>query len=54
MILINHGDQDFVIDFGMRIAQLVIAKVEMAELVATETLGETQRGVQGFGSTGVM
>lgn len=54
VILINHGDQDFVIDFGMRIAQLVIAKVEMAELVATETLGETQRGAQGFGSSGVM
>lgn len=53
VVLINHGDQDFWIDFGMRIAQLVIAKVEMAEFVMVEHLGDTHRGEQGFGSSGV-
>lgn len=53
VVLINHGENDFVIEFGMRIAQLVIARVEMAELVMVEALGDTKRGEQGFGSSGL-
>lgn len=37
---------------GDRVAQLVIAKVQDAEFVAVDTIGDTQRGVGGFGSTG--
>jgi dUTP pyrophosphatase len=53
VILINHGDADFVIEFGMRIAQLVIARVHMNELVMVQELSITQRGEQGFGSSGL-
>jgi len=51
-ILINLGDAPFLVDRGMRIAQLVIAPVTASELVATEVLDETARGERGFGSTG--
>lgn len=54
VILANFGDQDFVIDFGMRIAQLVIARVEMGALLLAGHMNETSRGANGFGSTGVM
>jgi dUTP pyrophosphatase len=53
VILINHGDADFKIEFGMRIAQLVIARVEMMELVMVSELTNTVRGEQGFGSSGL-
>lgn len=53
VILINHGDVDFVVEFGMRIAQLVIAKVETNELWRVSELGSTTRGEQGFGSSGL-
>src|SRR5690606_33689404 len=52
VILINHGDSDFVIARGDRIAQLVIAPVTAAQLVVTSTLNDTPRGAGGFGSTG--
>lgn len=52
VILINHGSAAFTIKRGERIAQMVIAKVEQAELVMVATLGETARGSGGFGSTG--
>jgi dUTP pyrophosphatase len=48
----NRGDQPFTIWEGDRIAQLVIAPVVRAELVEVETLGETERGTKGFGSSG--
>ena len=51
-ILINHSKVDFEITRGMRIAQMVIAKHEQAEIVAVEDLDETSRGSGGFGSTG--
>lgn len=51
-ILINHSQVDFVITRGMRIAQIVIARHEQAEIVEVENLDETVRGVGGFGSTG--
>ena len=50
--LINHGQEDFVINRGDRIAQMVIAPVTVAELVEVDTLDETGRGKGGFGSSG--
>ena len=52
VILINHGDQPFVVDHGMRIAQMVIAPVPSVILELTNALPTTQRGAGGFGSTG--
>ena len=52
VLLINHGDAPFSICRGERIAQLVIAAVARAELVAAATLSATDRGSGGFGSTG--
>jgi dUTP pyrophosphatase len=52
VLLINHGAAAFTIKRGERIAQMVIAKVEQAELVLVQALGETERGSGGFGSTG--
>ncbi len=53
VILINHGAEPFVVAHGDRIAQVVIAPVVQAQFVEAETLGDTGRGVGGFGSTGV-
>ena len=53
VILVNLSNNDFVINDGERIAQLVIAKHERAEWDIVETLSETKRGARGFGSTGV-
>ena len=52
VILINLSENDFVINSGDRIAQLVIAKCEQMEVVEVETLSETERGAGGFGHTG--
>jgi dUTP pyrophosphatase len=53
VILVNLSHEDFVVENGERIAQLIIAKHERAEWVSVETLSETSRGEGGFGSTGV-
>ncbi len=53
VLLINHGDQAFEISRGMRIAQLVIAPFTTAVLEERHTLGDTSRGIGGYGSTGV-
>jgi dUTP pyrophosphatase len=53
VILVNLSQEDFVIENGERIAQLVIAKHERAAWIAVEVLTETSRGEGGFGSTGV-
>jgi dUTP pyrophosphatase len=53
VILINHGRRAFRIERGMRIAQMVFARVEPAVLVAADDLDTTMRGTGGFGSTGV-
>jgi dUTP pyrophosphatase len=53
VILINLGDQSFVVRRGDRIAQLVVAPVLRAELRRVATLDDTPRGGGGFGSTGV-
>ena len=52
VLLINHGDAPFPIRRGERIAQMVIAPVVQAQLVAAEQLSVTERGSGGFGSTG--
>ncbi|WP_420603449.1 dUTP diphosphatase [Flagellimonas sp.] len=53
VILVNLSNDDFTIENGERIAQMVIAKHERAEWAQTEVLSETDRGAGGFGSTGV-
>lgn len=53
VILVNLSNEDFVIENGERVAQLVIAKHERAEWIAVSELSETSRGEGGFGSTGV-
>ena len=53
VILVNLSAEEFVIDDGERIAQMVIAKHEQADWFEVETLDETERGAGGFGSTGV-
>ena len=52
VLLINHGDAPFPVKRGERIAQMVIAPVTQAQLVAVTALSETDRGSGGFGSTG--
>jgi dUTP pyrophosphatase len=52
VILVNLSSQDFIVENGERIAQLVIAKHERAEWTLVEELSETKRGEGGFGSTG--
>jgi dUTP pyrophosphatase len=52
VILINHGAAPFAVRRGERIAQMVIAPVARAELVAAAALSTTDRGSGGFGSTG--
>lgn len=53
VILVNLSHEDFVIENGERIAQLIIAKHERAEWIEVHELSETSRGEGGFGSTGV-
>ncbi|EGV42988.1 dUTP diphosphatase [Bizionia argentinensis JUB59] len=53
VILVNLSNEDFTIQNGERIAQLVIAKHERAEWELVEALSDTDRGAGGFGSTGV-
>lgn len=53
VILVNLSNEDFVIEDGERIAQLVVAKCEQADFIETNELSETSRGAGGFGSTGV-
>ena len=52
VILVNLSNQDFVVNPGERIAQMVIARYEKVEWDDVEVLDETQRGEGGFGSTG--
>ena len=52
VILVNLSNEDFIIQNGERIAQLVIAKHERVEWQEVQQLSETKRGEGGFGSTG--
>lgn len=53
VILVNLSNEEFTVENGERIAQLVIAKHERADWIEVEKLTETSRGEGGFGSTGV-
>ena len=53
VILVNLSNEDFVINDGERIAQLVVAKHERADWVEVTELDKTERGAGGFGSTGM-
>ena len=53
VLLINLGEQDFIISRGMRIAQMVIAPVTQVRVAEISDVTETVRGAGGFGSTGV-
>ena len=53
VILVNISNEDFVVQDGERVAQLVIAKHERVTWQEVDVLNETQRGAGGFGSTGV-
>lgn len=52
VIVMNLGDVPFVIEHGMRIAQMVVAPVVQARFCTVDALEETARGAGGFGSTG--
>jgi dUTP pyrophosphatase len=52
VILVNHGQAPFTVERGMRIAQLVVAPILQANIVAVDSLAPTERGGGGFGSTG--
>ncbi len=52
VILINLSKEDFIVEDGERIAQLVVASHERVEWQTAEILAETSRGAGGFGSTG--
>lgn len=53
VVLINLGSEPFTIEPGERIAQMIFAKYERAELVEVESLDETERGEGGFSHTGM-
>ena len=53
VLLINLSPEDFIVNDGERIAQMVIARHEQAEFVEVEVLDETERGEGGYGHTGV-
>jgi dUTP pyrophosphatase len=52
VILINHGTEPFIITYGMRIAQIVLAEVVRAHFVVEQELTSTGRGEGGFGHSG--
>lgn len=53
LLLINLGKESFNILPGMRIAQIIIAKYEKVDIKITEYINSTERGIKGFGSTGI-
>merc|ERR1719440_148953 len=53
VVLFNHGQEDFAVELGDRVAQLVVEKIKMSGCEEVESLDETARGAGGFGSTGI-
>lgn len=53
ILLINFGENDFVVNSGDRIAQIIVSPVTTADFIITDSLSDTERGEKGFGSTGV-
>jgi dUTP diphosphatase len=52
VVLVNHGDAAVHVERGDRVAQLVVQRVERADLIEVTTLPDSERGTAGFGSTG--
>ncbi|EKD50708.1 MAG: hypothetical protein ACD_62C00448G0001 [uncultured bacterium] len=52
IIVINHGETDFIIKRGDRIAQMIMVPVIRAQVIEVDEVGDTVRGAGGFGSTG--
>ena len=53
VILINLSNEDFVVEDGERVAQMIIARHEQSEFIPVNVLDETERGAGGYGHTGV-
>jgi dUTP pyrophosphatase len=53
VIVINHGKEDFIVEPGMRIAQIILSPVHQADFVFCDNLNDTDRGDGGFGHTGL-
>jgi dUTP pyrophosphatase len=53
VVLFNHSDNDFIIKRGDRIAQLILERICMADIEEVIELSVTDRGEEGFGSTGI-
>jgi dUTP pyrophosphatase len=53
VVLINHGDQPFMVTIGDRIAQLAIVPIGLPSWQLVDSVNDTQRGAGGFGSTGL-
>ncbi|MBQ4534850.1 MAG: dUTP diphosphatase [Ruminococcus sp.] len=51
--LINHGSQPFTVEHGMRIAQLIPTRIIIPEIQISDSLSDTERGENGFGSSGI-
>lgn len=54
VILINHSNEPFIVEPGMRIAQIIVAPMLQANFVPVDALSETHRGSGGFGHTGLL
>ncbi|KZT35564.1 dUTP diphosphatase [Sistotremastrum suecicum HHB10207 ss-3] len=52
VLLFNHGEKDFIVEEGDRIAQLILEQIRTPEVLEVQDLDETLRGAGGFGSTG--
>jgi dUTP pyrophosphatase len=52
VLLVNLSDQDFVVEDGERVAQMIVARYERVAWQETEALSDTERGAGGYGSTG--
>ncbi|PVY37241.1 dUTP diphosphatase [Pontibacter virosus] len=52
VLLVNLSDQDFVVEDGERVAQMVVARYERVQWAEAEVLTDTERGAGGYGSTG--
>lgn len=52
IVLINSGSENYLVEKNTKIAQMLVQKIERAEIEKVESLDETERGKEGFGSTG--
>lgn len=52
VLLVNHGEEDYQVKVGDRVAQLIIEQIRTPDIIVKHTLDDTSRGADGFGSTG--